>query len=101
VAKKRHNQDPEETTIRKVWQSISWVRCESGHPIYIQSNGLTPPFYRAVYLLDTRLKILPFYSSDRGARVESTADKALILRVAHTAQIQFTIISDEDMGSKF
>jgi len=83
------------------WATISWARSRTGYPLYIQlREDSNPPFYRAVYLIDNRLRALAFWSSDRGATVEDTADKALLLRSVHTAEIQLSSIVNEDMADK-
>jgi hypothetical protein len=59
------------------WRNVQVVQSANGLPVYIQrrEGGETSAF-RAAYLCDTSVKIIEFWSTDRGDRTSSAARSA-------------------------
>lgn len=71
-----------------MWYNLQWTQSVNGLPVWVQFSGEGPhQRFRAVYLRDTKLTTLSFWSPENGQWQSETCDLAHLLRAVHTSNI--------------
>lgn len=77
------------------WINVQVVQSANALPVYIQQRMGEAVSYRGVYLCDTKMQVLSFWSNDRGMEVEESADLTLVISSAARANIPLTKATTE------
>lgn len=88
-----------EPTTRDRWVTVEVTNSENGNPIFIQKKDAPGhPVYRAAHLVDTKVKVLEFWSEDRGSNVRETSDRKLLTRAAAKSKVDLSAPQNQDQG---